>query len=383
MPGKSKNATVQEEHENPHQKIIANQVTDLLKGTIEIITEYRCKYHPGLAATAVCEVCRADLCPDCSNIRSHKLVCPKCMGALDKALGGTGIAAYCAKLLTHPFVVALVLATLLALVFVRMGSSQRKGLLGAIPDNALESERQFRLKLLLFAKKADRIETHADALYEIGRFDRAAREYGRAKTIHETLIDDTKARWEQPVFGLARARIMEKMGQEQYAKGLYKNIAAPVGPDRTYQVSAQLHLARLQEKSDPDKALATYRSLLKNIQHVPDKFTAALDIMAHSDRTYNYKSRIHAFTRTNADFDEMKAEALLRMGLLLLNMGRQDEAEYRLSRAAAEAGGTRTGKWAASELHKLRAIKALKESTDESRFEEKKEEKEKAVITHF
>jgi len=97
MPGKSKSAIVQEEHENPHQKIIANQVTDLLKGTIEIVTEYRCKYHPGLAATAVCEVCRADLCPDCSNIRSHKLVCPKCMGALDKALGGTGVAAYCAK----------------------------------------------------------------------------------------------------------------------------------------------------------------------------------------------------------------------------------------------------------------------------------------------
>lgn len=378
------NASVREDREHSREQIVANQITDLLESSIEIVTEYRCKYHPRRVATSVCEICSADLCSDCSGIRRHRLVCARCMGALDKTLGGRGRAASAAKLLTHPFVVALVLAALLALVFVRLGSIHRKGLLRAIPADALESEKQFQLKLLLFSNKANRIETHADILYAAGRFERAAREFERARAVYETLIYETDDRWEQSVFGLARARIIEKMGRQSYAEGLYENLAIPTGPDRKYPVIAQLHLAKLQERSDPEKALGTYVDLLKNVQLVPDKFSAALRVMAHSDRAYNYESRLHRFTRTDVDFDEIKAEALLRMGLLLLNMGREAEAEYRLSRATEEGGGTWIAKWASSELRKLRAIKELRKRSDESSAAPADEEKkEKVVITHF
>ncbi len=364
------------------EPIAARQIADLLKGSVEIVTEYRCEYHPSRSATSVCECCYADLCSDCSNVRSHRLVCNKCMGAVDKTLGGTGAAASLTKLLTHPFLIALLIAALLAVVFVRLGGVHRKGLLAAIPANAMESKRQFRLKLLLYSKKADRIETHGDALYEMGRFDKAAIEYERAKTIYETLISETDGRWEQSVLGLARAAIMEKMGQQSYAEGLYKNLAIPSGPDRTYQVIAELRLAKIQEKTDPGKALETYTRLLKDILLVPDKFSSALNIMAHTDQAYNYESRLRMFTHTDVDFDEIKAEALLRMGLILLKMGRESEAEYRLSRAAAEADGTWLEKWASSELHKLKTIKALERRRNEA-VPERKEEEERVTITHF
>ncbi len=374
---------MREDSEHPQERFFSERITDLLKSSIEIITEYRCKYHPGSVAMSVCEVCHADLCRDCSIIRGHRLVCKRCVGALDKAMGGTGPIAYLAKLLTHPFVVALALAAVLALAFVRLGNIQRKGLLRAIPADAVQSDRQFRLKLLLFAGKASRIEAYADSLYEIGRFEKAAREYERARAVYETLIDETPAREEQALFGLARAGIVEKMGEQSYAAGLYKNLATPTGLDRKYQVIAQLRLAKLQEQSEPEKAMGTYKNLLSDLRLVPDKLSAALSIMAHSDKAYRYDSQLHRLTHTDVDFDDIKAEALLRMGLLLLNMGREEEAQYRISRAASNARAPWLEKWASSELRKLRAFRQMRNSPDEPSMATEPKEKEKVVITHF
>ena len=50
----------QENHDAEPAEIAANQVTDLLDGVPEMVTVYRCKYHPRRAATAVCEPCGAD-----------------------------------------------------------------------------------------------------------------------------------------------------------------------------------------------------------------------------------------------------------------------------------------------------------------------------------
>ena len=365
-----------------HGKAVANMVTDLLRGSIEIVTDYRCKYHPDREATSVCESCGADLCSDCSSIRSHRSVCSRCMGSLDKALAGAGVVPFLMQLLIHPVVIALALATLLGCIFVSLGSAQRKGLLGKTPANAAETEKQFRLKMLLYARKADRIETHADTLHEAGRLDEARAEFERARAVYETLIPETGERWENKVFGLARARLIEKIGEPSYAEGLYENLAGLPGPDKTYPVIAQYRLAKIREKTDPRKALETYENLLRDIRHVPDKFSSALSIMAHPESAYNYEGRIRRLTRTDVDFDEIKAEALLQMGRILLALGRIGEAEYRLGLAANKAGESKFRTPAKKELEKLRAIRAENEPPAASP-EEEAEEEERVVITHF
>lgn len=357
---------------------VANYITDLLKNSIEIVADYSCKYHPDRAATAVCEWCNADLCSHCAHIRGHRLVCGGCMGSLDRTFAGTGAASVLTRLLTHPVVVALVLTTLLGGLFVGLGRIHRKGLLGEVPATAGGVEKQFRLKLVLYVQKADRIETHADELREIGRADEAAADYERARSIHETLAREAAGRWEEQALTLARARVLEKMGNRAYAQGLYENIANLPGPDKTYPVIAQFHLAKLQEKMDPEEAVATYKRLLRDVNFVPDNFSRAVNIMAHSQGAYNYESRIRYHTRTDFDFDTVKVETLLQMGRLFLTMGRTDEAGYRLRQAVTGGHGTKLGEQAMAELRKLHAVDVAEEPP-----EEEAEEEEQLTITHF
>lgn len=357
---------------------VANYVTDLLKNSIAIVTDYSCKYHPDRAATALCEWCKADLCSHCAHIRGHRLVCGNCMGSLDRAFAGTGVASVLTRLLTHPVVVALALTALLGGLFVGLGRIHRKGLLGEVPATAGGAEKQFRLKLVLYVEKADRIETHADELQEIGRTEDAAANYDRARAIHETLAREAAGRWEEQAFTLARARILEKMGEQSYAHGLCENIANLPDADKTYPVIAHFHLAKLQEKTAPEKAVATYTRLLRDINFVPDNFTRAVNIMAHSQGAYNYESRIRFHTRTDLDFETLEVETLLRMGRLYLAMGRTDEAGYRLSQAVSKGRGTKLGEQAMEELRELHAADVAEEPP-----EEEAEEEEELTITHF
>ncbi len=357
---------------------VANYITDLLKNSIEIVTDYSCKYHPDRAATAVCEWCSADLCSDCAHVRGHRLVCRNCMGSLDRTFAGTGAASVLTRLLTHPIVVALVLTTLLGGLLVGLGRIHRKGLLGEVPATASGVEKQFRLKLVLYAQKADRIETHADELQKVGRTDEAAADYDRARSIHEMLAREAAGRWEEQAFTLARARILEKTGERAYAQGLYENVANLPGADKTYPVIAQFHLAKLQEKTNPEEAVATYTRLLRDVNFVPDNFSRAVNMMAHSQGAYNYDSRIQFHTRTDFDFDTVKVETLLEMGRLLAAMGRTDEAAFRLGQAANEGFGTKLGEQATAELRKLHTVDVPEEPP-----EEEAEKEEELTITHF
>lgn len=357
---------------------VANYVTDLLKNSIPIVTHYSCKYHPDRAATALCEWCKADLCSHCAHIRGHRLVCRNCMGSLDRTFAGTGVASVLTRLLTHPVFVALALTALLGGLFVGLGRIHRKGLLGEVPTTAGEAEKQFRLKLVLYVQKADRIETHADELHKIGRTEDAAANYDRTRAIHETLAREAAGRWEEHAFTLARARILKKMGEQTYAQGLYESIANLPGPDKTYPVIAEFHLAELQEKTNPEEAVKTYTRLLRDIDFVPDNFTRAVNIMAHSQGAYNYESRIQFHTRTNLDFETVEVETLLRMGRLFLTMGRTGEAEYRLSQAVSKGRGTKPGEQAMDELKELHAAEVAEEPP-----EEEVEEEEQLTITHF
>jgi len=367
-----------EERDPSREHIIANQVADLLRDSIGIATEYRCKHHPRRAATAICEFCKADLCFDCTNIRGHRFVCDECMSSADKALAGTGAAAFMTNLLTHPYVIALVLAVLLGSLFVSLGNTRRKGALGEIPATAVGAEEQFRLKMLLYTRKANRIETHADSLRESGSFEKGTFEYGRARVIYEDLIGETDGRWEQPALNLARARILEQMGETAYAEGLYAKLADLPGADKTYPVIALFHLAKLQTKSDPQKAVETYKEFLHDVKFVPDSLDRTLDIMGHTEKVYRYKSRLHFFTRIEFDSEEAKVEALLKMGRLLLALGRESEGRYRLSLAARESYGTEMEEQVRAELRKLHAVDDV-----ESLPVEEEEDAEEVVITHF
>ena len=369
-----------EERDPSREHIIANQITDLLRDSIGIVTEYRCKHHPRSAATAICEFCKVDLCFDCTNIRGHRFVCDGCMSSADKALAGTGAAAFMTNLLTHPYVIALVLAVLLGSLFVSLGNTRRKGALGEIPATAVGAEEQFRLKMLLYTRKANRIETHADSLRESGSIEKGTFEYGHARVIYEDLIGETDGRWEQPVLNLARARILEQMGETAYAKGLYGKLADLPGADKTYPLIAQFRLAKLQTKSDPEKAVETYNEFLRDVKFVPDSLDRILDIMGHTEKVYRYKSRLHFFTRTEFDFEEAKVEALLKMGRLLLALGRESEGRYRLNLAALESHGTEMEEQVRTELRKLHAVEGMESLPVEK---EEDAEEEEVVITHF
>jgi hypothetical protein len=288
---------------------IANQITDLLEGTIEIVTRYRCTYHPRRPATSVCDICAADICPECSHIRSHRLMCRKCVGGLNKAFGGTGAAPRIARALTHPFTVVLVIAGLLGIILFQMGSSYRMGLLGKVPANIGEAEKQFQLRLLLFTRKAHRIENYGDALYKSARYNKATQTFHRAKAVCESLIDDTDGRWEQALIVLARARLLEKLGDESYARGLYENVAALPGNGKMYPALARFRLAKLQEKDEPEKALKGYRRVLSDIRNIPANVRARLNITAGMDQPYDYETRMYYFTGNVVDFDNLEAEA--------------------------------------------------------------------------
>ena len=359
-------------------RAIAQQVADLLESTVEIVTEYRCTHHPDRTATAVCEGCGADLCSTCGSISGHRLLCTKCIGSLDRAFAGIGPASLVTRLLTHPLLVVLVLIALLGGLFVSLGKSHRKGLLGTTPESALDAEKQFRLKILLYTQKADRIETRADSLHDAGRLLEEKQEYQWARAIYESLIDETIGRWEQKAMTLARARILEKLGEPSYAEGLYESLARSPGADKTYRVIAGFHLAKLQEKADPEKAVGTYRDFLRDVVLIPDSLDRAIGIMSSSEGSYNYQNQLRQSTRTDFDFKEAEVEGLLRMGQLLMATNRADEARYRLERAAMKDKGTELGEQVRAELRKIYAS----EERERPR-REKVEREEQLVITHF
>ena len=357
---------------------VARQVADLLGSATERVTEYCCKEHPDRTATAVCERCGADLCSGCRTISGRQLLCAKCTGSIDRVLAGTGTASLLARIPTHPLVVALVLIALLGVLFVSLGKSHRKGLLGETPASAVGAEKQLRLRIILYAQKADRIETRGDALHDIGRLFEAKQEYRRVRAIYEALIDQARGRWEEKAFTLARARILEKEGEYSYAQRLYKNLAGSHDTDTKYRIIAGSHLAKLQEKTEPEQAVETYRKLLQDIAIMPDSLDRAINIMGSTEGSYRYESRLQQSTRTNIDFKEVEAETLLHFGRLLLSMNRISEARFRLERAAMKGGRTTLADQARAELRKLRAS----EESDQVPEEEVRRD-EQLVITHF
>lgn len=371
--------TVNEDFRAAPENPMANQITDLLEGAAGIVAVYRCRYHPRRAATSICEVCRTDVCSECSRVRRHRLICARCMSGLDKAFAGTGIASRFTRLLTHPFVVVLVIAGLLGIICFRLGSSHRMGLLGRTTGNIMEAEKKFQLKLLLFARKARRIETHGDSLYKMARYEKAAEEFRRAKATYESMIDITHDRWEQALLMLARARLLQKLGKDAYAKGLYENISTLNASGKTYPAIARFHLGKLQEKDDPEKALKTYGKVVDDIRIIPDHIISAIHLTAGSDEPYDYETRLHTFTGTDVNFDDLEAGAHMRMGLLLAGLGREEEATYRFGRAAETAADPELGKWAAVEARKLHAFRRA----EGSEAEPSREKPEKFVITHF
>ncbi len=370
-----------ENHDAGPADIAANQVTDLLEGVAEMVTTYRCEYHPRRAATAVCEPCGADVCSECSHIRNDRLICRRCMGALDRAFAGTGAASPFARTLTHPIVVLLVIAALLGIVLARLGSSHRSGLLGRDTANVAEAEKLFQLRVLLFTRKAARIEARGDSLHRMGRYEEASEAFHRAKAVHESMIDITDDRWEQALITLARARLLQKLGEEARAESLYENISSLNAQGKTYPAIARFHLGKLQEQDEPEKALKTYRKVASDIGLVPDHIISAIHLTAGSDQPYDYETRMHTFTGTDINFYDLEAEAHLRMGLTLAGLGREEEADYRFGRAVAKAADPGLGKWAAAEARKIAAMRRSGESAAESSID--REEPEKFVITHF
>jgi tetratricopeptide (TPR) repeat protein len=359
----------------------ATQVTDLLEGVAEMVTTYHCEYHPHRAATAICEPCGADVCSECSHIRNDRLICRRCMGSLDKAFAGTGAVSPFARALTHPIVVLLVIAALLGIALARLGSSHRLGLLGRDTANVAEVEKLFQLKALLFTRKAARLEARGDSLHEMGRHREAAEAFHRAKAVHESMIDITDDRWERPLIMLARARLLEKLGEEAQAGSLYKSVLSLNAQGKTYPAIARFHLGKIQEKDKPEKALKTYGKVASDISLVPDHIISAIHLTAGSDEPYDYETRLHTFTGTDINFYDLEAEAQLRMGLTLLGLGREEEADYRFGRAVAKAADPQLGKWAGAEARKLDALRTSREGDAEPSID--REEPEKFVITHF
>jgi tetratricopeptide (TPR) repeat protein len=357
---------------------ITNRIIDLLGNSIELITEYRCKYHPRKNATSMCECCGADLCSDCANIRARRVVCSKCMSALNKTFAGIGPASFITRVFTHPFVIALILIAVLGYLFFSFGQAHRKGLLGGASAAFDASEEQLRLRMLLYARKAERIEIHADALREADRLNEGSRQYDRARSIYEMLAQEATGRWERNIITLARARLLEKRGERSYAEGLYNSLASMPEPDKTYAAIAQFHLAALQEKVDREKALETYNAFLRSLTFVPDSLSRALNVMSHTEGAYNYESRLRAATRTDFDFEKAKAEAFLRMGRLLLALGRPDDAKDSFALVLEEDAGSKLADQARIDLNKIRAFE--KQTSPPA---EKTEHAEKVVITHF
>ncbi len=355
-----------------------NRIADLIGNSVDLITEYRCKYHSRQNAVALCESCGADICGACANIRSHRTVCSKCMTVLDKALAGAGPASLPARVFTHPFVITLILVAVLGYLFYTFGQGQRKGLLGGRSLMGESPEGQFRLKLLLYAKKADRMETRADSLYEAGRLLEATAEYDGARAVYEMLAPETTGRWESNIVTLARARILKKMGEISYSEGLYKSLAALSYDDRIVASMAQFHLAQLQEQTDQKKAVESYTSFLRGLIYLPDSLSQTLNIMAHSEGAFSYERQFRGATRTDLDFDKAKIEALLQRGRLLIALGRPDDARDSLMDAIEEGAGTKTAGQARIELNKIDAVERRNEPPPE-RFEHK----EKIEITHF
>ena len=373
--------TGRENHDAEPAEIAANQVTDLLDGVPGIVTAYRCKRHPRRAATAVCEPCGADVCAECSHIRNDRIICHQCMGALDKAFAGTGAASPFARILTHPIVVLLVIAALLGIVLARLGSSHRLGLLGRNTANVVEAEKLFQLKTLLFTRKATRIEARGDSLDEADRYEEASEAWRRASAVHESMIDITNDRWEQALIMLARARLLEKLGDEAGAKGLYASVSSRHAPGKTYPAIARFHLARLREKDEPEKAIKTYKAVVRDIEAIPDHIISAIHLTAGSDKPYDYETRLHTFTGTDINFDDLGAEAHLRMGLTLARLGREEEAIYRFRRAEEEAADQKLAERAAVEARKLDPSPGAGENAEESTIDS--EEPEKFFIKHF
>jgi len=182
---------------------------------------------------------------------------------------------------------------------------------------------------------------------------------------------------------LARARLLTKLGQEDYAEGLYRNVATIHDPEQTHSVIARIHLGKLQEKHDPEEALKTYRRILSDINFIPASKRAAINITVRADQPYDYETRLHRFAGADVNFDDIEAEANLRMGLVLVGLGRQDEAERRFKMAAGKASDPQIGKWASSEAQKLYAIRRDKEQAEGPHLEYEEEPEEEVVITHF
>jgi tetratricopeptide (TPR) repeat protein len=367
---------------NAREEAIAGRIADLLKSSVPMVTDYRCAFHPDRPATAICERCAADLCSECAGIRNHQTICNRCLGTLDKVLGGTGAASLLVRVLTHPLTIALVLAVLLGIVFISAGRIHRKGLLGTVPASAVEAEEQFRLSILLRTRKASRIEEHGDALVEAGRTHEARQEFEHARNVYETLIRDTTNRWEENILMLARARLLEKMGEHSYAAGLYENMTALPGPDKTYPVMAWFALGGLYERTEPERAVEAYDNVLRNLYYVPDTLSRVFNIVGHGSGAYNYESRMRRLTRADLDFGTIEAETLLRMGRVLCSLGRYDQAQHRLAQARDEASGTKLERQAEQELKRIRAIMSRQHSP-ESSAEAATQPEERLTIKHF
>jgi hypothetical protein len=255
------------------------------------------------------------------------------------------------------------------------------GLLGKTPANIGEAEKQFQLKLLLFARKADRIENHGYALRRIGRPAKASTEFYRAKAIFESLVDQTDERWEKPLFMLARARLLQELGEEAYAKGLYENIAAMPDQQKTHSVLARFRLAKMQEKENPEEAITSYKKVLSSIKVIPANVRAAINITPKASVPYDYNTRLHQFTGNNLNFNDIEAESQLRIGVLEVGLGREESASYRFSQAAQKADDPELRERASSEERKLRELRM--DSTAFGDMPEESEERETVVITHF
>lgn len=359
----------------------SNQIADLLEGSIEIITKYRCRYHPGKRATAICESCKADICSDCLHVRSHRLICSGCMGGLDRALAGTGVASPLVRSLTHPFVIALLIVGMLGIFVARLASHERMGLLGKTPATMADAEKHLRLKLVLFSRKGNRIETRGDELIKMARHEEAEQEFRRAKAVYESLVDQTEDKWEQALLMLARAKLLEKLGEDEYAKGLYESVARVADQGRTYPAIAACRLARLQEKTDPETALKTYGKVLDRIKLIPANVRSAMNLAVKAERPYDYESRMYWYTGNSVNFNDIEAETNLRMGLIFMKKGQDYAAEYRFSLAAGMAADPEIGERASKEIYNINALKRAKGQVDEP--PEEAEKKEKVVITHF
>jgi tetratricopeptide (TPR) repeat protein len=359
---------------------IVTAVGDLLKNAIPTVTDYRCANHPARIATAFCESCGTDLCSRCYIIRRHKTLCFKCMGALDSAFGGKRGGSQIKRILTHPLTVTLVLACVLANVLFACGKIQRKGLLGMNPTSAAEAEEKLRLSTILFAQKADRIESHGDSLKKHSRPIEANWEYEQARSIYESLKQKSAGRWEEKAMSLAIARLFGKMGRHDAANAIYEHLIELPGDDRTFAVIGEFHLAKFLENSQPERSLELYRRLIKDVKFVSEPLSRLLNSVAHSERAYNYETRIWTHTRNNFDFERVEAESCLQMGRVLVSLERYEEAEYWLRLAIDYGTRTKLGEEAMDELRRTATFR--REPEEKSDEKEKKRDQD-VVITHF